>query len=93
MRHIAGAGIRKMAVMPLRYALLYPSIYGAYTELYCGLSPDLTTADNGMYIAPWGRKYTVRKDIEAAMKNESEGGTGKSEKFMDFVRRETKSYL
>ncbi|EXJ86643.1 hypothetical protein A1O3_03596 [Capronia epimyces CBS 606.96] len=57
--------------------LLYPTVYGAYTELFAGLSPDLTLkSDQGAYIVPWGRKDNrLRKDllVEAA----SEGGNAK----------------
>lgn len=31
----------------LKALLLYPSIYGAYTELFCGLSPDVTLEKSG----------------------------------------------
>ena len=66
---------------------------GAYTELYAGLSQDLTTADNGSYIAPWGRKSFNRPDVEAGMKSEAEGGSGGSDKFVEYIRRETRAYL
>ena len=92
-RHVTGAGVRKIVSAPFKYAFLYPSVYGAYTELYCGLSPDLTTADNGSYVAPWGRKSFNRSDVEASMKGETEGGTGVSVKFAEYVKREIKSYL
>lgn len=31
--------------------VLYPAVYGAHTELYCGFSPELTTSDNGRYVS------------------------------------------
>lgn len=37
--------------------LLYDAKYGAYTELFAGLSEDLSMEDNGSYIIPWGRKH------------------------------------
>lgn len=67
--------------------MLFKQVYGAYTELWCGFSQDLTVADNGRYIAPWGRKWYCRPDIEAARTGEI------CTKYMDWVRRETKSYI
>lgn len=45
--------------------LCYPVINGAYTELYAGLSPELTLkgGDQGAWIVPWGRKSEMRKDF------------------------------
>ena len=91
-RHVVG-GMPDFLVSAIQKVLTFPSIYGAYTELYCGLSEDITTADNGIYVAPWGRKSFNRTDIEASKKSESEGGTGTSEKFVEYVRRETKAHL
>lgn len=34
----------------LRALVLYPSIYGAYTELFCGLAPEVTIEKSG----DWG---------------------------------------
>lgn len=71
----------------LQSYLLYPAIKGAYTELYCGLSPDITTADNGCYVAPWGVKRINRPDVEKAMTD------GTADKFVEYCRKETKKYL
>jgi len=42
---------------------LYEPIFGAYTELYAGLSTDFTSKDNGGWVIPWGRKKAIRKDL------------------------------
>lgn len=34
---------------------LYEAKLGTYTELYAGLSSDLTLEKNGVYVIPWGR--------------------------------------
>jgi retinol dehydrogenase-12 len=68
--------------------MLFPPIYGAYTELYSGLSPDLTTAQNGKYIAPWGRVLGVKKDREESLKTKDQGGSGKAEMFWSWCERE-----
>ena len=47
---------------------------GAYTELYAGMSKDLTLEkDQGGWIVPWGRRYPMRPDILA--ETEKEKGT------------------
>ncbi|KAJ6088344.1 short-chain dehydrogenase [Penicillium sp. IBT 16267x] len=43
--------------------LLYPAIYGAYTELYAGLSAEITEENNASFVAPWGRVIPIRKDL------------------------------
>ena len=63
-------------------------MFGAYTELYAGLSKDLTIEkDQGAYIVPWGRKWSVRKDIDAEL-----GEGGKAEMLWDWCERVTKQY-
>jgi retinol dehydrogenase 12 len=67
---------------------LYPPLFGAYTELYSGLSKDLTIEkDQGGYFVPWGRKSGVRKDIEAERK---EGGN--ASKLYEWCDQVTKEY-
>jgi len=73
-------------------AMLYPAVYGAYTELWAGWSPDVTASHNGAYIGPWGRVLHIRKDVETAMKSEKEGGTGVAEKFWAWCDKTTKQY-
>ncbi|KAH7385138.1 hypothetical protein BKA64DRAFT_158607 [Cadophora sp. MPI-SDFR-AT-0126] len=72
---------------------LYAPIYGAYTELFAGLSPDVTSEKNGAWIIPWGRFNPLRADIEAGSKSEEEGGTGISKKFWEWSEEQVKSYL
>jgi NAD(P)-dependent dehydrogenase (short-subunit alcohol dehydrogenase family) len=45
-------------------AILRPAIYGAYTELFAGLSDQIGEAQNGGWIVPWGRITKIRKDFE-----------------------------
>jgi len=59
----------KGLMMKLAEYMLYPAIYGAYTELYSGWSPDIT-ADKGVsYVMPWGRDGTelLRDDIKRSI--------------------------
>lgn len=53
--------------------LCHDAINGAYTEIFAGLSPDLSLdkGDQGAWIIPWGRKSTMRPDmLEEAEKGE-----------------------
>ena len=73
--------------------LLYEARMGAYTELWAGLSDDLTIQDGGKYVIPWGRPYTnPRPDLLAAMKSKDEGGTGVAASFMAFCEKQTADF-
>jgi retinol dehydrogenase 12 len=51
-RYLFGAALLANLSSPLQNTLfLYPAVYGAYTELYCGFSHELTTSDNGRYVS------------------------------------------
>lgn len=80
-------------ITPIYYGLLYPAKYGAYTELYTGLSPDLGMDDSGKYIIPWGRMHPApREDLMAGMKSEEEGGTGLAKEMWEFCEQETSKF-
>lgn len=74
--------------------ILYKTVYGAYTELYAGLSTEITPNDNGAYVVPWGKIQTdtPRKDIVQAMKPEKDGGTDVAKKFWEFCEDQAKRY-
>ncbi|KAK3312514.1 hypothetical protein B0H66DRAFT_525581 [Apodospora peruviana] len=64
--------------------MLSKPIFGAYTELFAGLSPEVTLEESGSYIIPWGRvranAATGRQDLIKAGGSEAEGGLGYGEK-------------
>lgn len=62
--------------------------FGALTELYAGLSPDIGLQNNGAYVIPWGRIGHIRKDIEAGFQKRD---TGK--RLWDILERETREYV
>jgi retinol dehydrogenase-12 len=73
--------------------LLYDAKFGAYTELFAGLSPEVSMATTGCWIQPWGRILELRrKDIEAGGKSEEEGGTGIARRFWEWCEGETAKY-
>ncbi|KAL4970175.1 NAD(P)-binding protein [Aspergillus stella-maris] len=69
-----------------------PPRYGAYTELFAALSPQVTAKDNGAYILPWGRFGTIPDHIAKGMRSVSRGGTGLQERFWDWCDKETAAY-
>ncbi|KAG0650273.1 Short-chain dehydrogenase reductase [Hyphodiscus hymeniophilus] len=73
--------------------LLHDPIYGAYTELFAGLSPNITIADSGKYVIPWGRFADLKKDLEASIKTKAEGGTGVAADFWVWIEDQTRQYI
>jgi hypothetical protein len=55
----------------VRNLILHPPKLGGYTELYAGLSPEISEKTPGALIIPWGRiqAQNPRKDIHGAIKN------------------------
>ncbi|KAJ4396429.1 short-chain alcohol dehydrogenase [Gnomoniopsis smithogilvyi] len=76
-----------------RRIFLAPSVFGAYTELFAGLSPEITMDKSGEWVVPWGRLMPIRKHMLDASKPTSEGGTGQAEKFWEWNEGEVKPYL
>jgi retinol dehydrogenase-12 len=72
--------------------VLKEPIYGAYTELYGGLSADITPEKNGAWIEPWGQIKTPRVDIDKSGKTKEEGGSGIGEDFWEWCEGESKTY-
>ncbi|KAH8647138.1 hypothetical protein BX600DRAFT_150936 [Xylariales sp. PMI_506] len=72
--------------------LVYPAIYGAYTELWAVLTPELTPDKSGAYVYPWGRFGPLPVGVEAAIKGESEGGTGIADRFLEWCKKQTEAF-
>jgi len=73
--------------------IVYEPVYGAYTELFAGLSPEVKIEKTGDWVIPWGRFYPIRKDLLNAVKSEKEGGTGGAYKFWEWTEEQVKAYL
>ncbi|KAJ5624047.1 steroid dehydrogenase [Penicillium lagena] len=73
-------------LVPLLAApLLYHPRMGAYSELWAGLSSNLTISDGGKYIIPWGRIHpSPRTDLLRAMKTKADGGTETAATFIQY---------
>ncbi|MCJ1371479.1 hypothetical protein MMC20_002696 [Loxospora ochrophaea] len=74
-------------------SISYTSVHGAYTELFAGLSPDITPQNSGAWVIPWGRIGSLRKDLDKATKTKDEGGTGVAGEFCSWSEEQVKSYL
>ncbi|KAF8246991.1 putative steroid dehydrogenase [Wilcoxina mikolae CBS 423.85] len=73
--------------------VLHDAKLGAYTGLWTGLSEEVTIADGGRYVVPWGRWHPQpRKDIVKALKGRGEGGTGEAEAFWRWCEEQTVRY-
>ena len=67
-----------------RWVLLYPSVYGAYTELWAGWAEQAGREEaKGGYVVPWGRMGKVRADI---------GESKNAGRFWEWCEKETKEY-
>ncbi|KAF3766564.1 hypothetical protein M406DRAFT_36913 [Cryphonectria parasitica EP155] len=75
--------------------ITYPPIHGAYTELFAGLSDQITaeSVKTNNWIIPWGRSTSLeRKDIVTAAKPTTEGGAGLAEAFWQWTEDQIKPY-
>lgn len=69
----------------LAWPLMHSPRLAALTQLYAGLSGDITLDKNGCYVVPWGRIAPhVREDLVDAAKPEEDGGLGRAAEFWDF---------
>lgn len=76
----------------LKTFILYPVVYGAYTELYAALAEEVGSV-NGGWIVPFTRFGKIyRKDLVLATKTREEGGSGVASDFWEWCEKETKEY-
>ncbi|KAH7310354.1 putative short-chain dehydrogenase [Rhexocercosporidium sp. MPI-PUGE-AT-0058] len=68
-------------------------VYGAYSELFAGFSPEVTPEHNGGYMMAWGRIGELAPDVQDGWKSKGNGGTGAAKKFFEYCERETKEFL
>ncbi|KAJ3570087.1 hypothetical protein NPX13_g5850 [Xylaria arbuscula] len=77
----------------LKWFVLYDPINGAYTELFAGLSPDLTMEHSGAWIAPFGRLVRSRKDLKESTKLKELGGSGIAKGFWEWNEEQVRPFL
>ena len=74
--------------------LLYNAMFGAYTELWAGLSTTLTMEHVGAYVIPWGRLHpSPRQDLLDALKSRDCGGTGVATEFLGWCVDKISTYV
>ncbi|RAO73527.1 uncharacterized protein BHQ10_009539 [Talaromyces amestolkiae] len=83
--------ISRVAEASISWMLHHPR-FGAYTELFAGLSPEIKAEQTGSYIIPWGRISVPRKDLLEAMRSREEGGSGIAAAFWSWCETETAKY-
>lgn len=78
----------KLMMFFVNRLLLFPPKLGGYTELYAGLSPDITEEHQGGLVIPWGRVQTrnPRKDIYEALEN------GKGKELWEWIEAQIKAH-
>ncbi|KAI1265965.1 short-chain dehydrogenase [Xylariaceae sp. FL1019] len=81
-----------LAIKIMEKLVMYPALNGAYTELYAGLSPDITMKNTGCWVIPFGRIGEIRKDLQEAVRSPEEGGNGNAAKFWDWTEEQVKMY-
>ncbi|KAF3910198.1 hypothetical protein ABW21_db0201750 [Orbilia brochopaga] len=65
---------------------LYPARYGALTELFAILSPDIDKAQDGAVVQPWGRISFLRQDLHDSEEN------GEALKFWNWLEEHTQQF-
>ncbi|MCJ1378593.1 hypothetical protein MMC17_001692 [Xylographa soralifera] len=75
--------------------LLHRPRLGAYTELWAGLAPELTLENHGgAYVVPWGRLHPApREDLLNALKDKTDGGSGRAKEFWEWCQSQTADYM
>ncbi|XWW93996.1 hypothetical protein V2A60_001935 [Cordyceps javanica] len=72
----------------------YPPRNGAYTELFCGWSPDITMERGGSFVIPWGRLGNdhVRPDLAKIVEDNKTSADGVPRQFWQWSDKETAEY-
>lgn len=94
----AWEGISGVLMFFFNNLVLHDTIYGAYTELYAGLSPELNLEEHGgVHIMPWGRLHPddliPRQDLVKAMKPAEEGGLGYAARMWDWCEEKFRPHV
>ncbi|KAI1170809.1 short-chain dehydrogenase [Nemania sp. FL0916] len=81
------------SVRYLAWPLLHKPEMAALTQLYAGLSSDITAQTNGCYVIPWGRIHSnLGNNLLEATQLPDEGGSGRASEFWDFCVQMTSEY-
>ncbi|RAH65580.1 NAD(P)-binding protein [Aspergillus aculeatinus CBS 121060] len=90
-------GTPALVMFIINRIMLSEPIYGAYTELFAGLSPEVTLENSGAYIIPWGRvrpdSATGRQDLIKAGASTEEEGLGYGAKLWEWCEKQWAPYV
>ena len=80
--------------MTIGLPLKYDGKLGAYTEVWTGLSPDVTEKQKEVYVFQWwGRRNpALWKYLSEALKPKHEGGTGQAQEFRAWCEQQVAPY-
>jgi hypothetical protein len=68
------------------YPLQRHAKFGAYTELWAGLSEELKIGNNGGYVIPWGRIHrALNQDLVKVMGRKDSGENSVANDFLGLV--------
>ncbi|KGQ07797.1 putative oxidoreductase [Beauveria bassiana D1-5] len=72
----------------------YPPRNGAYTELFCGWSDDITLEKGGSFVIPWGRLGNdyVRPDLVKAVEESKTNPNAMPRRFWEWSDKETAKF-
>ncbi|ATY63609.1 short-chain dehydrogenase [Cordyceps militaris] len=73
----------------------YPARNGAYTELFCGWSPDITLEKGGSFVIPWGRLGNdyVRPDLARIVEDNKTNPDALPRQLWQWSDKETAKYV
>lgn len=81
-------------IFRLQVALMhYPAVNGAYTELFAGLSPEVTSETAGLYVFPFGRFQPICEDLQLAAELEENGGADLPRKFWEWSEKQVDKFV
>ncbi|SPQ27092.1 f2cf4975-f1c0-46c5-8302-0642508a9ad0 [Thermothielavioides terrestris] len=81
------------ALRYLAWPLMHPPRLAALTQLYAGLSADISADRNGAHVVPWGRLAAfLGQDLLDAARRKEDGGTGRAAEFWDFCVEKTQGF-
>ncbi|KAK8122605.1 hypothetical protein PG984_011275 [Apiospora sp. TS-2023a] len=79
-------------LLRLQVALMHhPAVKGAYTELFAGFSPEVTSETAG-YVFPFGRLQPICEELRRAAKSEVEGGVDLTRRFWEWSEKQVEPF-
>ena len=61
-------------------------MYGAYTELFAGLAPEVASIKESEWVVPWGRIKKIRKDFYSGK------GTETAKAFWEWSEKQVENF-